>query len=50
MKLINSAGNKVRFVNVAVIRVNEVSHPKDLVPPKPLNTKMINPAIKTSEV
>ena len=48
--LINNAGNKIRFVKVATIRVSDVSHPNAWVPPKPLKQKMINPADNTIDV
>jgi len=44
------AGSKTRFVNVAVIKVNEVNHPSACVPPKPLKQKITKPAINTSDV
>ncbi len=44
------AGSNTRLVSVAVTSVREVSHPKALVPSKPLKQNMINPAISTSEV
>lgn len=47
---ISSAGKSVKLVTVATTSVNDVSHPRDWVPPNPLKTKIINPAIKTSEV
>ena len=46
----NSTGNKIRLVSVATNSVTEVSHPKDLVPPKLLRQKIMNPAINTIEV
>src|SRR5207249_9761782 len=46
---IKSAGNKVKFVSVATIKVREVSQPRDCVPPNPLKTKITNPAIRSEE-
>ena len=46
----NNTGNKTRLVIVATNNVTEVSQPNAMVPPKLLKQKMINPAIKTSEV
>ena len=43
-------GNNIRLVSVADNKVTEVSHPSPFVPPKLLKQKMINPAIRTSEV
>jgi len=48
--LIINTGNNIRLVSVPVIKVREVSHPKPLVPPKPLKQKITNPAINTNEV
>ena len=48
--VIKRAGNSTRFVNVAVISVNDVSQPNERVPPKPLKQKMTKPAINTSDV
>jgi len=45
-----SAGNKVRLATVATTKVNEVSQPNALVPPKPLKQKITKPAIKTMDV
>jgi hypothetical protein len=50
IKLIRRAGNKTRFVKVAVTKVSDVSHPNACVPPKPLKLKIIKPAINTREV
>jgi hypothetical protein len=47
---INNTGSNIRFVKVAINKVNEVSHPNACVLPNPLNTKMMNPAINTKEV
>ncbi len=46
----SKTGSKIRLVRVATSSVKEVSQPRAWVLPKPLNTKMINPAINTSEV
>ena len=43
-------GSKIKFANVAVIKVNEVSHPRAFVPPNPLKQKITKPAISTMEV
>ena len=43
-------GKKIRLVNVAINKVNEVSQPNAIVPPKLLNTKMTKPATNTREV
>ena len=45
-----STGNKIKLVKVATSNVIEVSQPKDLVPPKLLTQKIMNPAINTIEV
>jgi catabolite regulation protein CreA len=50
MKVISSDGSNTRLVTVAVMRVSEVSQPRDCVPPNPLKQKMIKPAIRTKEV
>ncbi len=46
----NKTGSNTRLVRVAASKVSEVSQPRALVPPNPLNTKMTNPAINTREV
>ena len=48
--LINSAGNNIRFVNVAATNVSDINQPNDFVPPNPLKQKITNPAINTSDV
>lgn len=46
----NKTGSKIKLVRVAVNKVTDVSQPRDCVPPNPLKQKIINPAIRTSEV
>jgi hypothetical protein len=45
-----STGSKIKLVNVPTTRVNDVSQPRAIVPPKLLKQKMIKPAINTNEV
>jgi hypothetical protein len=50
IKVLISAGNKIKLVNVLTIKVKDVSHPNAFVPPKSLKQNIINPATKTKDV
>jgi len=45
-----NAGSKIRFVNMEMIKVMEVSNPNAIVPPNDEKVKMMKPANNTMDV